>query len=92
MLFHQEPGAVFGGVLLVGGERQHQVTGGAHTVAGPVPHHREQHRHRVLHVDRAAPPQHPVAHLPGERRHRPLGGVGGHHVQVTVHEQGGRAG
>ena len=48
---------------------------------------RQHHRVHVLHVDRAAAPDAPVALLPGERVDRPVGGVGRHDVEVAVHAQ-----
>ena len=81
-----------GRVLLVRGEREHDVPPRADPVAGPLADHREQHRVRVLHVHRAAPPQHAVADLAGERGHAPGRRVRGHHVEVPVHQQRRRAG
>src|SRR5690606_33349523 len=59
-------------------------------VAGalPVAHHRQHHRVEVLHVHRAAAPEEAVAQLTAERVDGPLPGVGRHHVQVSVHQQG----
>ena len=84
----EEPGAVLGAGLLVGGERDHDVPAGPYARARPVPDDREDHRVHVLHVDRAAAPHHAVADLAGERVHGPVAGLGGHHVQMTVDEQG----
>ena len=85
---HQVVGAEGGAVLLVRGEGQHDVAARAAALAGPGPDDRQHHRVHVLHVDRAAPPDHPVADLTGERVHRPVGGLGGHHVQMAVDQQG----
>ena len=88
----QPPGPELRGVLLVRGEREHDVAPRTEAVPGPLADHREQHRVGVLHVHRAAPPQHAVADLARERGHGPGRRVRGHHVQVPVHQQRRRAG
>ncbi len=70
-------------VLLVGDEREHQLTPRPH----PAGEGGQHHRHEVLHVGRAAAPQVAVAHLAGERRHRPVRGVRRDDVQVPLHQQ-----
>jgi hypothetical protein len=75
------------GVLLVGGEREHEVAPRPDAVPGPLRDQGEQDGVGVLHVDGAAPPQHAVADLAGERMHRPVRRVRGHHVQVPVQQQ-----
>lgn len=87
MLVGEEPGAVLGTGLLVGGERDHEVPPGPYALPGPAPHHGQDHRVHVLHVDRAAPPDDPVADLPREGVNAPVGGLGRHDVQMTVDEQ-----
>ena len=73
--------------LLVREEREDQVPRRHHAVAAELPGDRDHHRVHVLHVDRAAAPHVAVLHRPGERVHRPLRRLGGHHVQMTVDEQ-----
>ncbi len=87
VLLGEEAGSVGGAVLLVGGVGDDDVTGRAEPFAGPAPYDGEDHRVHVLHVDGAPPPHDPVADLPGERVHAPVGGFGGHHVEVAVDEQ-----
>lgn len=90
----EESGAVGGAVLLVRGEGQHDVAPGAQARAGPGADSGEHHRVHVLHVDGAAAPDDAVADLAGERVDGPVRGLGGHHVEVAVDEQGvgGRVG
>jgi arginine deiminase len=87
VLFYQVARPRLGRVLLVGGEREHHVPARPPALASPVPDDGEQNRVGVLHVNGAATPQHAVAHLAGERRHRPVGRLGRHHVQVPVQQQ-----
>ena len=75
--------------LLVGGEREHDVAGGLAALAQPLADDGQHHRVHVLHVDRAAAPDAAVGDLAGERVVPPVGGVGGHDVEVAVDEQGG---
>ena len=74
-------------VLLVGDEGEHQVArrhdAGLPEVAGDHDHH----AHHVLHVDGAASPDVAVLDGTGERVHAPVGGQGGHHVEMAVHQQ-----
>lgn len=84
----QETGAVLGAGLFVGREGEHDVPPRTHPAAGPPADHGEHHRVHVLHVDGAAAPDHTVADLPGEGVHTPVGGLGGHHVEMAVHQQG----
>ena len=90
----RKSGAVLGAVLLVGGEGQHDVAARADPGTGPGADGGEHHRVHVLHVDGAAAPHDAVADLAGEGVDAPVGGLGGHHVEVAVHEQGvgGRVG
>ena len=52
-----------------------------------LPRDREHHADHVLHVDRAAAPDVAVLDGAGERVHAPVGGLGGHHVEVAVDQQ-----
>ncbi len=88
----EEAGAVHRARLLVGGERDDEVAPGAYARAHPVADDGEDHRVHVLHVDGAAPPDHAVAHLAGERVHAPVVRPRGDDVEMTVDEQGGGGG
>jgi hypothetical protein len=87
VVIHQPLSAETAARLLVRAE--HQGDGASRRHPGPRPgaHHAEHHGVEVLHVHRTAAPDAAVGDLPGERRHRPVVGVGGHHVQVAVHQQ-----
>ncbi|CAK7282174.1 hypothetical protein SGPA1_20140 [Streptomyces misionensis JCM 4497] len=85
----QVPGAVGAARLLVGEEGDHDVPRGPPPAAQPVAHDGEGHGVHVLHVDRPASPHAPVGDLPGEGVVGPVVGVGRHHVQVAVDQQGG---
>nr|BFE58557.1 hypothetical protein GCM10020063_030830 [Dactylosporangium thailandense] len=87
MLIDEKARALPPARLLVGDEREHDVAGRYHIVTLELPRDRQRHGHHVLHVDRAASPQVAVADLAGEGRHGPLGRVGRHHIEVTVHEE-----
>lgn len=87
VLLDEVTGAVGGAVLFVGGEGEHDVADRARSGAGPGADGGEHHRVHVLHVDGTAAPDHAVADLAGERRHAPVGRLGGDHVEVTVHQQ-----
>ena len=52
-----------------------------------VPRDGDHHADHVLHVDRAAAPHVAVLDRAGERVHAPVGGFGGHHVEVAVDHQ-----
>ena len=73
--------------LLVGEEDEEQVP--RRDRAGPreVAHAREHHRDHVLHVDRAAAPETAIGLHPGEGGMRPVLGMGGNDVEVTVDAQ-----
>ena len=75
--------------LLVGQERQHDVTRRLAAFAQPLAHDRQHHRVHVLHVDRAAAPHAAVGDLAGQRVHPPVGRVGGDDVEVAVDQQRG---
>ncbi|MEJ2579873.1 MAG: hypothetical protein P8Z68_12400 [Kineosporiaceae bacterium] len=83
------PGAVVPAGFLVGEVGQDDVPSGAAALPGQLADHREHHRVHPLHVDGAAPPQHPVAFVPGERRDGPVLGEGGDDVEVPVQDEGG---
>ena len=80
--------AVLAAGLLVGDEREHQVARRDDAGAFEVPGDRDHHADHVLHVDRAAAPHVAVLDGTGERVHAPVGGLGGHDVEVAVHQQG----
>ena len=68
--------------LLVGGQREDEVAGGAESLA---PERRERdgaRRDLALHVERAAPPDLAVDEIARPRVARPLLGVGAHRVGV----------
>ncbi len=73
--------------LLVGGGGEDQVAGRLEALAGERGDRDRVRGHLPLHVERAAPPDLAVAHLAGERRHRPLGGVGEDDVGVAEQQQ-----
>jgi hypothetical protein len=73
--------------LLVGEKSEDHIPRGYGVVALELARDGESHRDHALHVDRAAAPHVAVADLPGEGMHRPVGGVGRHHVEVAVHQQ-----
>jgi hypothetical protein len=91
-VLHQPLRAEQAAGLLVGEEREHEVARRHDPFALEVPRQGQRHADHVLHVDRAASPHVPVLHGTGERVHGPLGGVGGHDVEVTVDEQRAPAG
>ena len=65
--------------------------GGLRPAAHHVAHRGERHGVHVLHVHRAATPQAAVLDLTRERVELPVGRVGRHDVEVTVHQQCGPA-
>ena len=73
--------------LLVSGEDQPERPSGRRAGTSSRTHHAENHGVEVLHVHSASAPDAAVDHLAGERRHRPVVGVGGHHVEVPVYQQ-----
>ena len=79
--------AVLAAGLLVGHEREHQIARRHDAGAFEVPRDGEHHADHVLHVDRAAAPDVAVLDGAGERVHAPVGGLGGHHVEVAVDQQ-----
>ena len=78
--------------LLVGEEGEDQVSPRHDAVALEGPGDGQGHRHHALHVDRAAAPHVAVAHLAGERMDGPLRRVGGHDIEMAVHQQGAPTG
>jgi hypothetical protein len=74
--------------LLVGHHSQLEVAPQPHPEAGQQPDHGHAHGHHVLHVDRAPPPDGAVVDLSGERRVAPASGLGHHHIDVAVEQQG----
>jgi hypothetical protein len=88
MVLDQPAGAVgAAGLLVGGGDEQHVAPQG---FAGGV---QGQEGLQVgdadaLHVERPAAPDVTVADLAGKRRHLPVAGVGGHHVDVVQQHQG----
>ena len=91
MFAHHPLGAVAHPGFLVREEPEDDVPLGHGSRAAHVAQHREHHGVHVLHVHRAAAPDHPVPHLPCERVQGPVLRRGGDHVQVAVHEQRVRA-
>ncbi len=80
-------GAEVSPVLLVREEGDDQVALGALVGAKDVLQRRDDHGVHVLHVDRAAPPQHSVANDAAERIDSPVGGIGGNDIGVAVHDE-----
>ena len=78
---------VLAATLLVGDEREHQIPG-RHD-GGPLEVTRDGQHHpaHVLHIDRPASPHVAIRHRTRERVNAPIGGHGGHHVEVTVNQQ-----
>jgi hypothetical protein len=79
-------------VLLVGDERQHDVAARAAALDVPAVDHGQRHGGHVLHVHGAAAVDEAVADLAAERVEAPLGGVGGHDVEVGLDEDRGQVG
>ena len=81
----REPEAV--AHLLVGRRREDEVAGGLESLACERRDRDGARRDLALHVERTAAPDLVVAHLAGERRHRPLACVGEHDVGVAEEEE-----
>ena len=86
-VLHQPFAAVFAAGFLVGDEGEHQIARRDHAVAFELPGDRDHHPDHVLHVDCPAAPHISVLDCTGERMHAPVGGLGGHHIQVAVNQQ-----
>ena len=89
MLLHEPREAVVLVHLLVGGQRQDQVAGGAESLP---PERRERdgaRRHLALHVERAAPPDLAVDEIARPGVARPLLGIGAHGVGVREQRERG---
>ena len=76
-----------GAGLLVGGRREDQVAARPEALARERRDRNRVRRDLALHVESAAAPDHSVAQLARERRHRPLGRVGEHDVRVAEEEE-----
>ena len=87
-LVDEEVRALRAAGLLVGEEHDDEVARRHGPGAGDVPHAREDHRVHVLHVDRAPPPDAPVALLRREGVDRPVRGVRRDDVEVAMDAQG----
>ncbi len=92
LLLDQVTGAPDAASLLVGEEREDDVARRLAPGAHPLADDGQHHRVHVLHVDGATSPDATLGHLGGERVVGPLLGLGGHDVEVAVHEQPGAAG
>jgi hypothetical protein len=86
MMPSQVTGPLVAAGLLVGGEAQHQRARRHDAGPGTRPHAGEQHRVEVLHVDRAATPDHAVADLARERVHGPVLCRRRYDIEVTVQQ------
>ena len=91
LVLDDERGALDSAVLLVGEEREDEVALGLLARAQDVGDRGQDHGVHVLHVDRTAAPQHPVADLAREGIDAPVLGDGGDDVEVTVQNEGGLA-
>ncbi len=77
--------------LLVGEEREHEVTRRGDLVRDEVAEVGQHHADHVLHVDRAPPVQHAVHDVAREGVVAPRLGVGRHDVEMPVQDQPGTA-
>jgi hypothetical protein len=75
--------------LLVGQQRDHDVTGRPPPAGQPGAQGGDDHRDHVLHVDGTAAPHLPAEYLPRIWVHRPGRRVRRDHVQVHLHQQRG---
>ncbi len=89
LVLDDERRALDAAVLLVGEERQDEVALGLLPRAQDLGDRRQDHGVHVLHVDRAAAPQHPVADLACEGIDAPVLGDRGDDVEVPVQDECG---
>ncbi len=78
-----------GAGLLVGGRREDQIAARPEALARERRDRNRVRRDLALHVESAAAPDHSVAQLARERRHRPFGRVREHDVRVAEEEERG---